>query len=99
MAWRFRFAFCCVTTFASRLRRTARGSDRLAPLPARYRRRFCNYFCYDSLFVTRERESEAMIYLSQVLGRPILDLEGRRVATLKDVILRVRARDHPPAAG
>ena len=40
-----------------------------------------------------------MIYLSQVLGRPILDLEGERVATLKDVIVRLGEGDHPPAAG
>lgn len=40
-----------------------------------------------------------MLYLSQVLGRPILDLEGERVATLKDVIVRLGAEDHPPVAG
>src|SRR5436309_1358428 len=40
-----------------------------------------------------------MLYLSQALGRPILDLEGERVATLKDVIVRLGEGDHPPAAG
>src|SRR5881397_818287 len=40
-----------------------------------------------------------MLYLSQVLGRPILDLEGERVATLKDVIVRLGEGDHPAAAG
>ena len=50
-------------------------------------------------FFTHPRESETMIYLSQVLGRPILDLEGERVATLKDVIVRLGEGDHPPAAG
>ena len=40
-----------------------------------------------------------MLYLSQVLGRPILDLEGERVATLKDVIIRLGEDDHPPVAG
>src|SRR2546427_4886808 len=40
-----------------------------------------------------------MLYLSQVLGRPILDLEGERVATLKDVIVRLGEGDHPPVAG
>src|SRR3989441_3502012 len=39
-----------------------------------------------------------MLYLSQVLGRPILDLEGERVATLKDVIVRLGGDDHPPVA-
>ena len=46
-----------------------------------------------------ERESETMLYLSQVLGRPILDLEGERVATLRDVIVRLGEGDHPPVAG
>ena len=40
-----------------------------------------------------------MLYLSQVLGRPILDLEGERVATLKDVIVCLGEDDHPPVAG
>src|ERR1700682_6301227 len=40
-----------------------------------------------------------MIYLSQVLGRPILDLEGERVATLKDVIVRLGEDEHPPVSG
>ena len=40
-----------------------------------------------------------MLYLSQVLGRPIRDLEGERVATLKDVIVRLGEDDHPPVAG
>src|SRR5213083_1702391 len=40
-----------------------------------------------------------MLYLSQVLGRPILDLEGERVATLKDVIVRLGEGDHPPVIG
>jgi hypothetical protein len=40
-----------------------------------------------------------MLYLSQVLGRPILDLDGERVATLRDVIVRLGADEHPPVAG
>lgn len=40
-----------------------------------------------------------MLYLSQVLGRPIIDLEGERVASLKDVIVRLGEGDHPPVAG
>src|SRR2546430_15577195 len=40
-----------------------------------------------------------MLYLSQVLGRPILDLRGERVATLKDLIVRLGEGDHPPVAG
>jgi CBS domain-containing protein len=39
-----------------------------------------------------------MLYLSQVLGRPIRDEEGERVATLKDVIVRL-GEDHPPVIG
>ena len=40
-----------------------------------------------------------MLYLSRVLGRPIRDLEGERVATVKDVIVRLGADDHPPVTG
>src|ERR1044072_9772956 len=40
-----------------------------------------------------------MLYLSQVLGRPIRDLEGERVATIKDVIVRLGSEDHPPVSG
>jgi magnesium transporter len=40
-----------------------------------------------------------MLYLSQVLGRPIRDIEGERVATIKDVIVRLGAGDHPPVTG
>ncbi len=40
-----------------------------------------------------------MLYLSQVLGRPIRDLEGERVATIKDVIVRLGKDDHPPITG
>ena len=40
-----------------------------------------------------------MLYLSQVLGRPIRDLEGERVATIKDVIVRLGDEDHPPVIG
>ncbi|MBV9959655.1 MAG: CBS domain-containing protein [Acidobacteria bacterium] len=40
-----------------------------------------------------------MLYLSQVLGRSIRDLEGERVATIKDVIVRLGEEDHPPMTG
>lgn len=40
-----------------------------------------------------------MLYLSQVLGRSIRDLEGERVATIKDVIVRLGEEDHPPVTG
>ena len=40
-----------------------------------------------------------MLYLSQVLGRPIRDLEGLRVATVKDVIVRLGDDDYPPVTG
>src|ERR1051326_1365516 len=39
-----------------------------------------------------------MLYLSQLLGRPIREVEGERVATLKDVIVR-RGEAHPPVTG
>ncbi|HST50644.1 MAG TPA: CBS domain-containing protein [Pyrinomonadaceae bacterium] len=39
-----------------------------------------------------------MLYLSQLLGRPIREVEGVRVATLKDVIVRL-GEDHPTVTG
>jgi magnesium transporter len=40
-----------------------------------------------------------VLYLSQVLSRPIRDLEGERVATIKDIIVRLGNEDHPPVTG
>src|SRR3982750_1313995 len=40
-----------------------------------------------------------MLYLSQVLGRPIRDMEGEHVATIKDVIVRLGEGEHPPVTG
>ncbi len=39
-----------------------------------------------------------MLYLSQLLGRPLRDLEGERVAAIKDVIVHL-GEDHPPVTG
>jgi magnesium transporter len=39
-----------------------------------------------------------MLYLSQVLRRPIRDVEGDAVATIKDVVVRL-GEDHPPVTG
>src|SRR5215831_3939460 len=40
-----------------------------------------------------------MLYLSQVLSPPILVLDGERVATIKDVVIRLGGDDHPPVTG
>jgi CBS domain-containing protein len=40
-----------------------------------------------------------MLYLSQVLGRPVRDSEGLQVAVIKDVIVRLGEDDHPPVTG
>src|SRR5438128_6765909 len=40
-----------------------------------------------------------MLYLSQVLSRPIRDLEGERVATINDIIVRLGDEDHPRVSG
>jgi magnesium transporter len=39
-----------------------------------------------------------MLYLSQILGRTIRDVEGDPVATIKDVVVRL-GEDHPPVIG
>ncbi len=40
-----------------------------------------------------------MLYLSQILGRPIIDMEGEKIATIRDVIVQLGAGDHPPLIG
>ncbi|MCA1625627.1 MAG: PRC-barrel domain-containing protein, partial [Acidobacteria bacterium] len=40
-----------------------------------------------------------MLYLSQILGRPIFDAEGEKVAVIKDVIVRYGEEDYPPVIG
>ncbi len=40
-----------------------------------------------------------MLYLSQILGRPIFDAEGERIAIIKDMIVRYGEADYPPMVG
>lgn len=40
-----------------------------------------------------------MLYLSQILGRPIFDAEGEKVASIRDVIVRYGEEDYPPLIG
>ncbi|CAN5234220.1 CBS domain-containing protein [soil metagenome] len=40
-----------------------------------------------------------MLYLSQILGSPIFDAEGERIAFIKDVIVRYGEEDYPPLVG
>lgn len=40
-----------------------------------------------------------MLYLSQILGRPIDDLEGEKVASVKDIVVRYGDADYPPIIG
>lgn len=40
-----------------------------------------------------------MLYLSQILGRPIFDAGGERIAAIKDVIVRYGSEDYPPVIG
>ena len=40
-----------------------------------------------------------MLYLSQILGRPITDAVGEKIATVKDVIVRYGSEDYPPVIG
>src|SRR5919199_4303960 len=39
-----------------------------------------------------------MLYLSQILGRALRDVEGEPVATIKDIVVRL-GEDHPPVMG
>jgi len=40
-----------------------------------------------------------MLYLSQILGTPVIDAGGERIATIKDVIVRYGIEDYPPIVG
>jgi magnesium transporter len=40
-----------------------------------------------------------MLYVSQIVGRPILDFRGEHVAAIKDVIVRYGSEDYPPVVG
>lgn len=40
-----------------------------------------------------------MLYLSQILGKPIYDAEGEKIAAIKDIIVRYGAEDYPPVIG
>jgi magnesium transporter len=40
-----------------------------------------------------------MLYLSQILGKPIFDAEGEKIASIKDVIVRYGAEEYPIVAG
>ncbi|HLM02877.1 MAG TPA: CBS domain-containing protein [Pyrinomonadaceae bacterium] len=40
-----------------------------------------------------------MLYLSQILNRPIFDAEGEKIAAIRDVIVRYGTEDYPPLVG
>jgi len=40
-----------------------------------------------------------MLYLSQILARPIFDAEGEKIAVVRDVIVRYGEEDYPPVLG
>ncbi len=40
-----------------------------------------------------------MLYISQVLGQPIVDARGEQIATISDVLVRYGSDDYPPVIG
>jgi CBS domain-containing protein len=40
-----------------------------------------------------------MLYLSQIVGRPVTDVEGERIAVIKDVVVHFGEEDYPPFIG
>jgi CBS domain-containing protein len=40
-----------------------------------------------------------MLYLSQILNRPIFDAEGEKIASIRDVIVRYGTEEYPPLIG
>src|SRR5437868_14054031 len=57
------------------------------------------FLCYHPSALKETITTPQTLYLSQVLGRPIRDAEGDRVATIKDVIVRLGEDEHPPVTG
>lgn len=46
-----------------------------------------------------DRVRHATLYLSQVLGTPVLDAQGERLARVKDLVVRFGTSPHPPISG
>jgi magnesium transporter len=40
-----------------------------------------------------------MLYISQVLGQPIVDARGEQIATISDILVRYGSEDYPPVIG
>lgn len=40
-----------------------------------------------------------MLYLSQIIGRPVFDAGGENIATIRDIIVRYGEEDYPPIIG
>ncbi|HEY0428786.1 MAG TPA: CBS domain-containing protein [Pyrinomonadaceae bacterium] len=40
-----------------------------------------------------------MLYLSQILSRPVFDAEGEKIAVVKDIIVRYGEEEYPPVIG
>ena len=40
-----------------------------------------------------------MFYLSQIIGRPIIDVEGEKVAVIRDIVVHYGAEDYPLVSG
>jgi magnesium transporter len=40
-----------------------------------------------------------MLYLSQILGRPVYDVEGEKMAGIRDIVVRFGENDYPPVVG
>ena len=40
-----------------------------------------------------------MLYLSQVMGRPVHDVEGEKLAGIRDIVVRFGTTDYPPVIG
>lgn len=48
---------------------------------------------------TRQAGVQSRLYLSQVLGNPVVDANGERVAVIRDVLVRFGGEPHPPISG
>ena len=53
----------------------------------------------DSLTTDNRQPTSEMLYVSQILNRPIFDARNEKIAVIKDVLVNYGEDEHPPVIG
>ncbi|MDP9381914.1 MAG: CBS domain-containing protein [Chloroflexota bacterium] len=53
----------------------------------------------DTTAAATQTSNRTALYLSRILGRPVLDAQGKRVATVKDLVVRFGSEPYPVVSG